>query len=469
MSPMSSEQRLHPAAFLVHAAETMAGALLPAAVIIVLNGPSLSTGTFYAVLGIGASLLAGYIRWRTTRYWWTDTSLHFRSGVFSPDEKVIPIVRISAVDDAQGIVQRLFGVLALHVQTAGGSADGEIVLRAVSRADAAALRAVLRHGDEPEHAEPAVGEWALTRGGLLMAALTGPQLGVVLPAIGAALATGGNLLNEGDADAITRLLPDSAHMWVLLGIASVALVLLASLLGAIVGFGGFRVRREPQRLRIRRGIVERRGASVAAERIHAVRVVEGALRRPFGLCAIRMELAGYASEPAVAQTLIPLCRRSDAEGILARLLPELPLPDERAAQRPPRRALRRYVTVPAVAGVLAGVLFAVAAREAGGPALSWLAPVALGALGALLGRVRYGAAAWWLDAGIAATRHHGLLARTTIVARAARTQSRALAESVTQRRARLASVRFTVASGARGRVAHLERPTAVTLFAQLGP
>ena len=65
----------------------------------------------------------------------------FAAAILSPDETAVPLGRIGALDSSQGPVQRLFGVLQLHVQTAGGGSEGEIVLRALSNAAADELRA----------------------------------------------------------------------------------------------------------------------------------------------------------------------------------------------------------------------------------------------------------------------------------------------------------------------------------------
>ena len=109
-----------------------------------------------------------------------------------------------------------------------------------------------------------------------------------------------------------------------------------------MAFAGFTVTRDGDRLRIRRGLLQRSETAVPVRRIHGVRVVEGLLRRPFGLAALRVEVAGYAAEAAAARTLFPLVRRKDIEPFLAELLPEL-ADDPGDLAPPPRRAARRYV------------------------------------------------------------------------------------------------------------------------------
>jgi uncharacterized membrane protein YdbT with pleckstrin-like domain len=59
------------------------------------------------------------------------------------------------------------------------------------------------------------------------------------------------------------------------------------------------------------------------------------------------------------------------------------------------------------------------------------------------------------------------LARTTVLAPAGRLQEHALSQTILQRRARLADVEVRIGAGTRGRVHHLELPTAARLFAAL--
>ncbi len=464
---MTSE-RLHPAAFLVATLSGLRETLLPAVVVFVASGRGLDRAAMIGLLAVVASGALGYVRWSRTTYWIEDDALHLRSGVLSPDQKTVPIARISAIDEVQGPVQRLFGVVALHVQTAGGGAAAEIVLTAVERGRADTLRAALgRRAAPPEAGGPT---WRLGVGGLLVASVTGPQIGVAAPVVAGGAGIVSQSLGDPDAERLLERLPDAAGGWIALtGGALVALAALA-FLGALVAFGGFTVAREPRRLRLRRGIVQRRAATIGIERVHAVRIVEGALRRPLGLCAVRLEVAGYAREAAAAQTLVPLCRRRDVAAVLARLLPELPAPTAEP-ERPPSRSTRRYLLPPAVAGGLAGAAVWAVLASAVDAGWGWLAALAGGGLvlGAALGGVRRRAAGWWLDGPVVAIRRHGVLARATTIATVARLQHTELRRSLLQRRARLATLGFAVASGHRVAVAHVELDAAEHLLGALRP
>jgi putative membrane protein len=488
---LSRPRHLHPAEIVLAALENLREILIAAVVGLLVGGgaggmPPLA-GVMLALGGVVVAAGVGYVRWRHTTYSVAGEALHFRRGVISPDETSVPLGRIQALDSTQGPVQRLFGVQELHVQTAGGGSEGEIVLRAVSAAAASELHAA---AGLPAPVARDLPEWRLGLGALLVTAVTAPQLGVILPLVGGFAAAGDDVFfGGGEGERLIDTLLDDRGALVLAVIAVAVAALLLSFLGAIVAFAGFSLVRDGERLRIRRGLLARRAASVPLSRVHAVDVVEGVLRRPFGLASVRMETAGYRSEAAAAQTLLPLVRVRDVPRLLAEFVPALAeevrgpvatgLPAEAATReppaaaaprapaacplhRPPARARRRYALPPALlGGALGAVLTAVV------PA-AWPAVPLLALIGAVEGLLRYRSAGWRDDGGRLVVRGR-VLARRTLLARVDRLQEHGLRASPLQRRAALADFEAAVGSGRKGRVRHLEAGVAGALFERLRP
>ena len=193
---------------------------------------------------------------------------------------------------------------------------------------------------------------------------------------------------------------------------------------------------------------ERREATVPVPRVRAVRVVEGIFRRPFGLAALTVEVTGYAEEASAARTLFPLVRVRDVEAFLNEFLPEL-ADDPLGLTDPPRRAARRYLLLP----VLAGAVVTVAA---------WFFIGAFALIGLLAGAVygtaRWRAAAWRLRDGRLAVRSMRL-AQTTVLAPARFRESHTLAQNLFQRRAALADLEVAFGKETRPASATSSSPT----------
>ncbi|HTE60187.1 MAG TPA: PH domain-containing protein [Solirubrobacteraceae bacterium] len=461
-------RRLHPAGIAVLGVASLRGLALPLGIAFATTvfggggGQPIARAVVYAVIGAVIAVIAGYVRWRTTTWSVGDGTIRLRTGVLSEKETDIPLGRVQAIDTVHGPLQRLFGVRGVQVQTAGGGKEGEITLPAVGPADVELIRAALRRRAAPAAATAGRAPLAERRLGgrrLLVGALTAGQVGVLLPLLAALPQLGeqlwGNDIESAGREGL-RFVPDSMPEWIVAGVGLLLVAWLLSTAAAVLAFAGFTIARDEDRLRVRRGLLARREATVPVARVQAVRVVEGLLRRPFGLATVHVEVAGYAKEAAAAQTLFPLLRRSEVEPFLAELLPELADGIDRL-DGAPRRALRRYLLPPtALAVALGGAACLAVPAAAPWPLLAALPAAALGA-------ARWRAAGWRIEDRRLAIRFRRL-ARTTVLAPTARLQEHGVRQTVLQRRARLADVDVRVGAGTHGLVRHLDARVAGRVF-----
>jgi putative membrane protein len=260
---------------------------------------------------------------------------------------------------------------------------------------------------------------------------------------------------QGVEDA-SRLAPDTVGGWEIALAGLLVAAWAVSVAGSLVAFAGFTVTRDGDRLRISRGVVERREATVPVGRVRAVRVVEGIFRRPFGLATLTVEVTGYADEASAARTLFPLVRLRDVDAFLSEFLPEL-ADDPRGLAAPPRRAARRYLLLPVVLGALVtvGAWFLV------GPFALLALVVAAG-----YGHARWRAAAWRLVDGRLAIRSMRL-ARTTVLAPAHNRESHTLVQNLLQRRAHLADLEVAFGKQTTARIRHLDASEARAAWSAL--
>jgi putative membrane protein len=445
---MPERRKLHPAAMVVYSASALRSGLFPLLVIVVMpllggefDTRGLVRAAVYALIGLGIAGVAGYVRWSTTSYWIDETAIHHRTGLLKRSETKVPLERVEGLDVHQGPLQRAFGVFALDVQTGAGKKGGEVSLPALAPGAVEELRAA-RRGVVAE-AQPEGRSRRLSGRELAITALTAGQLGVVLPVV-AALGQALGQIGESEQRDAVRFLPHSVGTAALLAGALLVAAWLLSILGSVVAFGGFTVVREAERLRIRRGLVSRNEATVPVGRVRAVRVVEGLLRRPFGLCALTVEVTGYANEASVARTVFPLLRVRDVRAFLDEFLPEL-ADDPGDLERPPARAARRYLLAPALVALAPAV------------GLWWVVgPWSLLALVvALYGWAQWRAAGWRVRDGRLAVRSLRF-ARVTVLAPVRLRESHTVSQNPFQRRAQLATLTVPFGKSTAARVRHVE-------------
>src|SRR5215210_5125257 len=366
---MSSEKHLHPVAMLVGAIKTLrrwvSGLVLPGIVLLMSQGFSLWTVTLFlfGILVVAAlAALWGFLSWRATTYAVTGTAFRLRQGVFQKNERTIPLEHVQSVDTVQGIIQRAFGVVEVRIETAGGGAsEPDASLAALDQDAAQTLRREIE-GSRRESSEETTGPTILRRlstRDLLVAGATSGQIGVAF----SVLAIGFQFLDNFFPDAFVRRLVETlAPNWLMvvliLAPAGLLLAWLLAIAGTFLAYSGFTLSREGDFLYIKRGLLERREATIPLARIQAVRISEGLLRQPFGLCSLRVESAGYGEDAGVSATLFPLLPRKEVHGLLLDAAPEFAVAPPLNAL--PRRALRRYVfrsTVPFLFLISTAALF----------------------------------------------------------------------------------------------------------------
>jgi putative membrane protein len=270
---------------------------------------------------------------------------------------------------------------------------------------------------------------------------------------------GENFAGTDEGQSALGLAPHSLGGWLLVAATLLLLAWLALVVATIVAFGGFTVSRDGDRLRIKRGFIVHRETTIPIGRVRAVEIVEGVLRRPFGFVTVRIEVIGHAKEHATARIFFPLLRRADVKPFFGALLPEL-ADDPNGLEPPPGRALRRYVLPPALAGLLAGVLFWQFADIG-----AWVVLVDIPA--ALYGAARHRVAGWRLADGRLVVRSLRR-ARTTVLAPVRNHEGYGLAQTPFQRRADLASLEVRFGKKTTARISHLDAGAAADAFGAIG-
>jgi len=480
------EHRLHPAAMLIEALGTVRrwiGLSAFPGIAALVNG-EFGMRTLLLIASLAALLVVlsavwGVLQWRATLYRVEGGAFHLKRGVLARSERSLPLERIQGVNTVQGVVQRLLGVVEVKVETAGGGGEPEVSLSALTRPEAERLREELTRarrggaatgvGGEAEGAEEPVLLRRLTVRDLLVAGLTSGQIGVAASIVAGASQVVDDLL---PGDLFERLVvsyfgetPSLAPILLFAG-AILVFAWLLSIAGTVLAHAGFTLSRsaDGKYLHIRRGLLSRYETTVPVARIQALRLVEGTLRQPFGLAALRVESAGFAEEGGVSTVLFPLLPRREVAGLLreAASLFDAPLED---LDPLPARARGRYAFRAALPTLLVIVPFSAFLFPWG------LVSVLLAVPFALYGLVLHRSAGLGLHRDRLLVRFRRL-ARTTVVAPRRRLQSREYTVSPFQRRRKLATFGVRVASGSGGAgfdLTDVDLGVARELAGRLGP
>jgi putative membrane protein len=343
-----------------------------AVVLVIGIGQDLGDRIYGLLTGVLIVLLAGTLRWFTTRFRITGERVELRSGLLFRNARSVPRDRIRSVDVTAGLAHRLFRLSVVKIGT-GERTDGgesrELTLDAISSVEADRVRHRLLAPTDAAQVEssgvtvaPAANELAALKWSWLRFA---PLTTSSLVALGAVAGTFGQLIGDVGADAVdvggVRERLTTAPLWLGLSVLAV-LVLVVALVGSVLIFveswWGFRLVREPGgTLRIRRGLLTTRSVSLEERRLRGIAVIEPPLLR-VGRGARTVAVAtGLGGRRGHGRgILLPPAPRSEAHRVSGTVLSEYPSPTTATLLRHPPVALRRRLvraTMPVLVGSVA--------------------------------------------------------------------------------------------------------------------
>lgn len=314
--------------------------------------PTLATLALAAAGILAACLALSLVVWRVRTWELTDEGVVMRWGLLSKRQLTIPYEHIHTADMSSELLDRLFGLMTLDLDTGAAAAEGDAArMRGLRAGEAEALRAELfrrkraaaapvgEKDGAPDASDDAVPDeqplatFELTGRQLLLAAASQTSAASQAVALVVLLVNGLNqpiewgvldLAGTGDelvATALPVLVP-----------AVVAAVLAAIVLGAAVSFvlglvryAGYRVERYADRVVVEHGLLSRSSRTVAADRVQHVVVRQGVIRQLIGYAEVYVQVVSAPGEadgePSGSVLLHPFVRMGELDAFLAEVLP----------------------------------------------------------------------------------------------------------------------------------------------------
>ncbi|MCD7036704.1 PH domain-containing protein [Metabacillus sp. GX 13764] len=449
---MNKPKRLHPAAVILNVGKMIKEMIIPLVIFLFFNGNNgLSPGWKFAAAGgiFVLILVFSILSWVRFTYRVEDGELRIESGIFVQKKRYIPIDRIQTIHTSEGLVQQLFGLVKLQVETAGGGKQAEGELKAIRKKNAEELRSVLNRDKQQEEVlvegreEQTHPVFRISNKELLIAASTSSGIGVILPAAFALYSQVDQLIPWDSLFKEFSFLAKAGFAVYAAGILiGFFIVWLISMLGTIFKYTSFKAERREDKLYISGGLLEKNQMTIPLSRIQAIKVTEGVLREPFGYASVQLVTAGSGKkgEP-VSATLFPIVKKEKVSELLKEFAPSYTLPD--TLKHAAKRAKTRYVLLPLIPVLLIAALAVLLFRPWGLLALLLLPA-------ALLFGLKCHRDAGYSIAGQQLSIQSRSLGKTTALLQKRHMQIFRSDQSFFQKRKNLASIHTSVISGMLG-------------------
>lgn len=286
-------------------------------------------GAWFDILVLLFIIGVAAIRWRLVEFWFDETGLYLKKGLFYNQTMFIPMQSISAMSVEHRMLLLPFRAVVLRADTPGGGTrryDFELIVR---RRDAeAALSARMSAGSDSRKAKRVFFPHSLHIAALA-AFLSNSFAGVVFAAT--ILSRAGDVLGEKLQGRALTLLAEasqavSAYTY---GVPPLAAMLaLLVLLGWFIGFvrnllrlTRFRIARAGSLITIHAGLVTRRLYSVSVDKVFYLDIRQSVMTRLLRIYLVFIRCTGYGKGKNEAAVLIPSATRRDLAGTLGGLLP----------------------------------------------------------------------------------------------------------------------------------------------------
>ncbi|MCH8979617.1 MAG: PH domain-containing protein [Armatimonadetes bacterium] len=456
-------RRINPRTIAVDFVRTIGRMILPLAFFVWswLSGTGGDTSEML-LQGMGAlAVISSVVRYFTFSYAVHEGHLHIRSGVFTKQNRTIPLTKIQNINISRNLVHRLLGLVDLKIETASG-AGAEASLSALSESEAARVKVeLLQHthavadpgADEPLSVRGRT-VYKITPKELFLAGATENRAFAIIAAVmGASYLFGDQLASISES-----IMPDANGSWTGVILVAAGLVVvgwIASIVITAVTFGNFELSLQDGRLRRQYGLLNQIESVVPLRRVQVMRTTETVFQRMLGLCKLSVETAGsYGDKDMGGSSLVsPLLESSRLPELSSVILPGKEVGSvqwSRVSKKTVRHHFQRSMITWTVLVSASSLFF--------GPKAFW-ALVPLAAWSLLIAWVSYRTMGYDDRPAMLATRL-GVFSRRSLYIPTDKVQSVAITQSPLQRRLGIATMLLnTAATGHGGTGAVIDLPT----------
>ena len=361
---MFEPKRLHPIAVLLNIIKSIKELVLPFLIVVVLPGRNADVPWWVQPLVIGAIVvllvLRAFIQWLRFTYRIESGELRIESGLFVRKKRYIKFDRIHSIDISEGIIQRIFRLVKVNIETAGGT-QADAVLSAISKSDAEKLNAIIMEEKKKKTFETLEGD--LAEGDVLEVekekassifkqAL--PQLFVMAAtsgAIGVFLSGGIAFISQFDEIIPFEKIFKNYEEYMEFGtviltafaIIGFLIVYVLATVSMVIKYANFTVLRTGEELIISRGLLEKKQLTIPTRKVQGIRIMENLVRKPLGLATVYLEYAGGSAEDreSLSIMLFPLIKKKHLPDKIQEFLPGYETIENITPL--PKRAFYRYV------------------------------------------------------------------------------------------------------------------------------
>lgn len=281
--------------------------------------------------------------YKLSSYELTDNEIICQRGVIFKRKSILDYSRVHAVNKRQNLIQRILGLTALMVDSGSTvKVNAEIVIY-LNKAEADKLYCELQNKEAKatntisEAKDEGLKEnlYKFTAKSKIAYSFVNSLLLLCILIIAGAI-VGFILSNVDDLWDVKNVMLASFLTTMGAALVIYLIQLIVLIIKAFIGYYGFEIKKNDNKIEINYGLFTKIHNTFNIHKVKAIKVKQGLFQRLFKLAAIRVEVIGYneqAGNEINVGIFIPLCRKSQVNSYLEKILPNYQLDEANSFAR----------------------------------------------------------------------------------------------------------------------------------------
>ncbi len=305
---------------------------------------------FFLVIAIGLAI----VKWKKNVYCVEDEGIYIKYGVFEMHERTLPFAQVHTADISSSLVQRLFNVYKLEIDTAGGDEKSEISIF-LSKDEALRMKNIIFKGNKNKEEVKIMEEKNIKK-------FTSSLKDLFVMATFSTRILAGFFIITAFYFKIDNIIPDEVKRKaetftgdmvneingasIIKYIAALIMIMLfiswsISVIVTVMKYYRFTVIREEDNIKLSYGFFDKKEVTIPVKRIQSLIIVEGVIKKPLGYFSLNVETIGYGKDKGESTMICPIAKKKVIDKFFENILPEMNITYDLV--KSPRKALKRFL------------------------------------------------------------------------------------------------------------------------------
>jgi len=310
------------------------------------------------------------LRWKNNVYAIEEEGIYLKYGVFEVHERTLPFSQVHSADISSSVVQRLFNVYKLEIDTLGGDKKSEVSIF-LSKGEALNIKEIIFKGNKMEDKaeiieEENIRKFTCSLKDLFMMATMSTSILAGFFIIAAFYSKIDDILPEEfkrKVDmSINDLMKDVNGAQIIKYIAILIFSMLfmswiISVIITVIKYYKFSVIREEDNIKLSYGFFDKKEVTIPVKRIQSLTIVEGVIKKSFGYFSLNVETVGYGKDKGESTMICPIAKRKVLNKFFEDIIPEMNITYD--LMKSPKRALIGFLLLNLLSYIIIMILIAI--------------------------------------------------------------------------------------------------------------